>query len=584
MTSPHPTPAEAQPPAAPVKRSIDPYRATGWGILALAVAWHFMNLGARSLWFDESFSWQLIQFPWREMIERAQADVHPPLYYIILKPWTDLFGDSAFAMRLLSVAWFGVVLLGANLLCRESAATLAVSKPSEAGPALGRARDAGLMAMLLLATSPYLFHYSQEARMYTQLIGLCLLSNWLLLRAIRERARPALWWGAYALASAGAAYTHYFGLFAVVAQATFCVGLLMATSGVRGLRPWADPTARRGLIAILLTVGLYLPWVPTLLRQQDQVAKDYWSQSIDVVSPVSFSFWKRIALSCLIYSQADMSVPYRDDSPMVSQVGDALMVGVALLVGLLCWKHGRVGWCLAVGVAMPIDLAIIACLQSGRNIINFRYLMPTYVLLVIGFALVLARIRPRWAHWLIVAAICLILSFLRLQFKESLGLSKNADMRGAADYIAGNHRTGDVVLCLNPLDFFSAKHHARGRYTVHQVRSPKMVIKHYTGGPIFQDSDFLDWQEAIGQRGRRLWIIGRTSDSLPSTLDDWERTERVPFDEAMRYRGRFFADLWQSRPPAQVPPAPHTRPSTKETRGRTDPQGSASAGADRPNQ
>ena len=583
MTSPDPTPAESQPRATPAKRSIDPYRATAWGILALAVAWHFIDLGARSLWFDESFSWQLIQFPWREMIERAQADVHPPLYYIILKPWTDLFGDSVFAMRLLSVAWFGVVLLGAYLLCRESVATVAVSKPSEAGPALARARDAGLIAMLLLATSPFLFHYSQEARMYTQLIGLCVLSNWLLLRALRARARAAQWWGAYALASAGVAYTHYFGLFVIAAQAAFCVGLLMATSGVRGLRPWANPTARRALMAGLLTVALYLPWVPTFLRQQDQVAKDYWAQSIDIVSPISFSFWKRMALSCLIYNNADIGVPYRDDFPMASQVGDGLMVAIALLLGLLCWKHGRVGWCLAAGVVLPIDLAILSCLQSHRNIINFRYLMPTYVLLVIGFALVLARIRPRWARWLIVAWICLILSFLTFQFKESLGLPEHADIRGAADYIAGHYRTGDVVLCLSPLDFFSSKHHARGRYTVHQVRFPKLVIKHYTGGPILQDSDFLDWQEAIGQSGRRLWIIGRESDSLPSSPNDWERTERIPFDEAMRYRGRLFAGLWQSKPPAQVPPAPLTRPSSEETRDRTPSRGSANTGADRPN-
>jgi mannosyltransferase len=569
MPRPHATPADARSPARRAGRPIDPYRAAAWGILALAVAWRLGGLDARSLWFDESFSWQLVQFPWGEMIGRAQADVHPPLYYLILKPWVEAFGDSALALRLLSVAWFGVVLAGSYLVCRESAATGTVAPPSEAGPERARARDAGLIAMLLLATSPFLFHYSQEARMYTQLIGLSLLSTWLLLRALRARARPAPWWGAYALAAAGVAYTHYFGLFAIAAQAAFCIGLILANSGARGLLPWANPTTGRALRAAALAIVLFLPWAPTFRRQQDRVAKDYWAGSIETETPLSISFWEEMTLACIIHNKADAGLPYRADLPMASRIGDLLMAAIVLLLGMLGFQGGRVGWCLVAGVVVPINLAIFSCLQSERNIINTRYLMSSYTLLLIGLALVLARIHPRWILGPIVGLIGLGQAFLTSQFTESLGLPAHSDLRGVADYIAGHDRPADVVLCLNPLDFFAAKYHARGRFRVYQARPPGLAIKHYTGGPIFQDGDFLDWEKAIEPIDRRVWVIRRKIDRPPRTPEGRRRTEHLPFAEEFRYLGEIWLDLWEPTPPARVPPA---GPSPATPRGGAPPR------------
>ena len=74
------------------------------------------QLDNRSLWFDESFSWALSQFSLHELIDRTGQDVHPPFYYLILKAWTILFGTSVFAMRMLSVAFASLTLVGVYLL------------------------------------------------------------------------------------------------------------------------------------------------------------------------------------------------------------------------------------------------------------------------------------------------------------------------------------------------------------------------------------------------------------------------------------------------------------------------------------
>jgi hypothetical protein len=54
---------------------------------------------------DESFSWRLIQYDWREMVERIATDVHPPFYYVLLKAWAGVWGSSIGSLRGFSVVW-----------------------------------------------------------------------------------------------------------------------------------------------------------------------------------------------------------------------------------------------------------------------------------------------------------------------------------------------------------------------------------------------------------------------------------------------------------------------------------------------
>lgn len=35
-------------------------------------------------WIDEAYTWDMVQHPAPEIVARAAADVHPPLYYLAL--------------------------------------------------------------------------------------------------------------------------------------------------------------------------------------------------------------------------------------------------------------------------------------------------------------------------------------------------------------------------------------------------------------------------------------------------------------------------------------------------------------------
>ena len=60
------------------------------------------NLGHWSFWFDESFTSTLIKYEYSEIADRTANDVHPALYYYLLKFWSGIFGTSDAALRSLS--------------------------------------------------------------------------------------------------------------------------------------------------------------------------------------------------------------------------------------------------------------------------------------------------------------------------------------------------------------------------------------------------------------------------------------------------------------------------------------------------
>ena len=65
------------------------------------------RLGSPALTSDEAMSWRLASYPLAGMLpqaslERATADVHPPVYHLVLHLWLRLWGDGPLALRGLS--------------------------------------------------------------------------------------------------------------------------------------------------------------------------------------------------------------------------------------------------------------------------------------------------------------------------------------------------------------------------------------------------------------------------------------------------------------------------------------------------
>jgi mannosyltransferase len=232
-------------------------------LLAFFVRFHL--LGAQSFWNDEGNSYVQATRPLTEIPFHAARDIHPPGYYWLLHLWRIFTGDTEFALRSLSA--FASVL--------TAAFTFALGRRLY-GPA------AGLAAALLVALNTFQIHYAQEARMYALLALWGAAGMWALVGLIQRQKEwgvrathesslqhPTLRWAlALALINAAGLWTQYAYPFVMLAQGVvFVVWFVERWANRTRMGVNRAPLQRLGIYiaANLLTIGLYLPWLPNAL-------------------------------------------------------------------------------------------------------------------------------------------------------------------------------------------------------------------------------------------------------------------------------------------------------------------------------
>ncbi|MEN6307435.1 MAG: glycosyltransferase family 39 protein [Anaerohalosphaeraceae bacterium] len=211
--------------------------------MVLGFALSMWNLDKESLWQDELYSARIVGFTVSGILENSiYKDLNPPLYYLILHFWTKVFGLSETALRfpsvLFSVTTVGLVYYLGRLLWNSRA---------------------GLYAGLLTAISSYLLLYAQEARCYSLLAMLGVVSMISLWKMIYDYSRR--WFWIYTITSVLMLYCHSYAVFHLFAQVVFAGSLYFLD------RPYFRFFCRRGILS-WLTIGLlYLPWfIITLLQ------------------------------------------------------------------------------------------------------------------------------------------------------------------------------------------------------------------------------------------------------------------------------------------------------------------------------
>lgn len=223
-------------------------------LIAGAVRWH--HIDAQSLWYDEGTTVGRAARTVPELITVMQNNIHPPGYFMLISIYEDFAGNSEFALRTFSTFW----------------ALISIALTF----ALGRrlfGNVAGIAAALFTALNTFNIYYAQEARMYTLLAALTaasMLSLVILVDTLTnhpdDRRRWLIAGGALAVLNAIGIYTHYIYPFMMLAQGVLAVlwlVWLMVTTDFK-------QTLRAGAVyagANLLTVALFLPWLPIALRQ-----------------------------------------------------------------------------------------------------------------------------------------------------------------------------------------------------------------------------------------------------------------------------------------------------------------------------
>jgi hypothetical protein len=219
---------------------------TGWwiaitAILLLAALMRLWSINKESFWADEGWTIVLSHGPTlSDVVQTMAADQHPPLYFVLFHYWTLLAGDSEIVSRLLSAFWS---LIGVALVYRLGADRFS--------------RQAGALGALVMALAALDLMMAQEARHYTQMATLALLSTLFYFRYLRHptRGNGLGWWAA----SVALMYTHYLGAFILLIQV---LHILFRVLTVRPFRKTLDLLIRWVLIGLA-----WLPWAFVFINQ-----------------------------------------------------------------------------------------------------------------------------------------------------------------------------------------------------------------------------------------------------------------------------------------------------------------------------
>ncbi|AVO56554.1 glycosyltransferase family 39 protein [Pseudomonas chlororaphis] len=471
-------------------------------ILLLAAATRFYDLTAAAIWGDEGSSLLLSRYGLSELWAHAAHDVHPPLYFMLLRGWIALFGDGIFAIRSFS-AWPGIVCVGLGVWLVAQIAS----------------RRAAILAGFLLALLPTAVRYSQEVRMYA-LLGVWLLGATIALVYWVRQPRCQRYLVYYTLLMSAAFYTHYFTALCVLAHWAYLLLLrLQATPPSRAI---GQPGWWLANAAIVMLFAPWLPGLVDLLQHIDQLKASGdvgWEPSVD------FSSLPSMVWQLLTQDAGEARSPL-------------LFAGLPLLVlsvvAMLAWRDRspwRWHWLLVIYTLLPLLLVFAVSFVSPVFI--ERYLTAYALGLPLIFAIAVDRLLVQAR----VLALAILLSF---GGAEVVGLNNNATVDAndqislLVDYVNQRYVAGDRIVTSDLLWYLSYVYYNRtdAQPLLYTPPTPAGVSTRPNaygfGTLIDQQADriYLDRLSALPVGSGRVWLIGTADqpDEFAPLPAHWRKT------------------------------------------------------------
>ncbi|MFN6963233.1 MAG: hypothetical protein ACK4S4_05635 [Pyrinomonadaceae bacterium] len=339
----------------------------------------FWRLDEACLWFDEIFGLDAAARSWGEMLRFIALDlVHPPLFYILLKLWVGIGGESVAWVRLLPFVLSLLAVIPILQLCRE----------------LKLSRLATVVAFAAFAVNGSLIKYAQEVRMYSLTLLLAALSYWLFARFFFRGKNIWLLTAVNVLL----VYTHYFGWFVVLSEALTIALLQRIKIG-------------KFLTSAAITLLAFLPWTWAIWRA---------ASTVDVAASASQNIgWiDRPGIVQLFDLAFDLIEPFyfqqssSDASTLIFITAPLLIIlAAAKLIYLrrLAASADRTVFCfLAIVAVTPVAAAFAISWLAPHSIWGTRHLTAAFIPITILAAIFLTEIGDRWIRRLLLYTAALL--------------------------------------------------------------------------------------------------------------------------------------------------------------------------------
>ena len=486
------------------------------GVLLLGLSLRAWGVADQSLSMDEFAELDTAAQPVAVIV--GEVDGFPPLYQLILRGWTALWGDEG--GRWLSVL-FGVSTIPIVWLL---------------GRRLGGVAT-GLWSAFLLATSPFHIWYSQEARSYVLYILLAAATMWLLLRALEtDRIED---WGLYAAVSVAGMYVHYYFVLILL------IGAIVILWRRRGLGALRRPVAAHVAIGFLA--------IPLL-----------WILDHDLVFQTGFPDQTSFGIGAWGYTYVSLITGYSLGPSLrelhAMNLREALvafapwllvlvpMLAVLARAGARALPRPALG-ALALFLLVSVPLIGLIGIVAGVGY-NVRYVAWT----IIPFLLWLGAGATRWRSWPVGATLAALicLSALAIWNRHHLDRYRNEDIRAATTFIAARSGERVPVFTLAGYMWKTAGYYLGRDYAVYPLPD--------ASGDSLRVTRAIGLIRALTPAGSPYWLVysrafhGDPNGAVKDALEDRHGLEPAArFSGAVLYRGVVPAGTSSSDPRRSEP-------------------------------
>ena len=210
---------------------------------------NYIRIFEENLWGDEAFTANTIGMNIPDLIQKTALDVHPPLYYLVLKFFCAIFGHSATIMHTFSLIPLVIMLVFALTIgWKEFGYGYAI------------------LSIVFLTIADCSVRFNVEVRMYT-LAAMLVFFSYIMLYRILVFDGKLRDYMAFFVFSIAAAYTHYYALIAVTFYYIFLLAIAI----------FKNREQLKCIIMIcILAIISYLPWLGILIQSFKSRINNYW--------------------------------------------------------------------------------------------------------------------------------------------------------------------------------------------------------------------------------------------------------------------------------------------------------------------
>ena len=394
-----------------IKEKLKAITLNQWHIAVIVIGIIFVSLGAfhNNLWFDESYSVGLARHTFGEIWSIGGHDVHPILYYWMLRIVYLITGGSIMAYRIFSVIPIALmIVLGYTHIRKDFG------------------EKTGFIFSFLSAFLPEMAQYAIEIRMYSwAILAVTILAIYAYRLTKEDNTKN---WIIFGLSSLASIYLHYYGLMAAGLINVFLLIYLIVKKRKKGIIFIVSFGVIQGLA--------YLPWLVNFATQLSNVSGGFW---------IGFSFPKTPME--LLSSQLAGYVKTSDYTGLLVPTVLALELYAYMIYKTYKYAKAKENlnafkWSVIVYFAV-IVAAIIITVVMKTSILYYRYLFVVTGLYIFAISFILGKEQNKIEIISILSVIAILGVYNNIiMMKDNYDYSDQEPMK----YLNKNVQEGDTIV------------------------------------------------------------------------------------------------------------------------------------------